>query len=698
MLAALGSLPRTRLRCTAAAIAGVLALLVIFSLAGVPLRSVMHVRVWATADSIAQGIAALPRSLVPYNGPDEWVRVVNLLGAGLLLASAGLVLAFAPGQPGDLRRAGAALPLIALAVVPAAVARPQLPYVQGILLFALIAAFLWGERVRRDDLGRVLGACALAGAAGMIVAPALDAHKPWLNYNGLVTGLTSGQIETFNWSQSYGPLNWPRTGRQVLGVQARYPDYWKAADLDQFDGRSWVSSTVDNGNEPPAPDPAAVREWTQTLKVTFGSMTTSDLPAAGFAAQPVAAPGAVVPGASPGTWTVANELGPGDGYSVRVYDPQPTAAPLAAAGRDYDQQVLAPYLSLTMPQSHLYGVSAAAQQVTFAPFGSSASAQDTSDPVDFTGTSAVNSSPYAAAYALARQLASRSATPYAYVTAVMSYLARGFTYTESPPVRTFPLESFLFTDKAGYCQQFAGAMALLLRMGGIPARVAAGFTTGTYNQSSHEWVVTDVDAHAWVEAWFPRYGWVRFDPTPAAAPARGGRSPIASSAGTSGATPAPKPSPTPRAQTGSGAPASTVNHGAGSSDPLLIVAALLGSTGLVVLGAWFFRGSAQRSGEELLVELERALARSGRPVTGTTTLAVLEHRFRGSPRAAAYIRAIRLERYGSAGELPDNRQRRALRAELRSGLGFAGRVRALWALPPRPPSVAGRWPRHLHSN
>ena len=71
-------------------------------------------------------------------------------------------------------------------------------------------------------------------------------------------------------------------------------------------------------------------------------------------------------------------------------------------------------------------------------------------------------------------------------------------------------------------------MALLLRMGGVPARVATGFTTGAYDQNTKSWLVTDVDAHAWVEAWFPHYGWVTFDPTPAAAPARGGHAPISS--------------------------------------------------------------------------------------------------------------------------------------------------------------------------
>ena len=54
----------------------------------------------------------------------------------------------------------------------------------------------------------------------------------------------------------------------------------------------------------------------------------------------------------------------------------------------------------------------------------------------------------------------------------------GFTYDENPPRRPYPLESFLFQDKVGYCQQFSGAMALLLRMGGIPARVLGGVHLG----------------------------------------------------------------------------------------------------------------------------------------------------------------------------------------------------------------------------
>jgi hypothetical protein len=75
-----------------------------------------------------------------------------------------------------------------------------------------------------------------------------------------------------------------------------------------------------------------------------------------------------------------------------------------------------------------------------------------------------------------------------------------------------PLVGFVTQTRIGYCQHFAGAMALMLRMLGIPARVGAGFISGKLEDG--RWVVTDHDAHTWVEIWFRGYGWLPFDPTP----------------------------------------------------------------------------------------------------------------------------------------------------------------------------------------
>ncbi len=295
--------------------------------------------------------------------------------------------------------------------------------------------------------------------------------------------------------------------------------------------------------------------------------------------------------------------------------------------------------------------------------------------------SLVRSSAYGGVYALAHQLERKAATPYAYVSRVLAYLSHGFSYNEDTPNSRYPLVHFLFTDKFGYCQQFAGAMALLLRMGGIPARVAVGFTTGSLDSVTHQYVVGDVDAHAWVEAWFEHYGWVRFDPTPAAAPARGGKVPILPASAIT------KPSLAGAAGSrGFASPLSssttTAKHGGGTPIAVLIVPVLV-LLGLVAVGLLLTRGPAEPGIEELLAELERALARSGRPISAGVTLAELEHRFRIAPEAAAYVRALRLARFGGEPTHPTANQRRALRAQLRAGLGLGGVLRGLWALPPR---------------
>ena len=86
-----------------------------------------------------------------------------------------------------------------------------------------------------------------------------------------------------------------------------------------------------------------------------------------------------------------------------------------------------------------------------------------------------------------------------------------------------------------------------------------------------------------------------------------------------------------------------------------------------------------------LAELQRALRRSGRHPAPDVTLAKLERLLGGSDAAAAYVRAIRNQRYGRDAEGPTTAQRRALRRVLGAGLGTRGRLVGMWALPPRLP-------------
>jgi protein-glutamine gamma-glutamyltransferase len=667
------------------AILGVIALLLMFAVCGVPFAWVRHLRVAVTADGIGEGLSGLPRALIPYNGLNQWIHTVIMLGAGILLLDAALMLAFARGRLTEARRAAVALPLIALAVIPSTVLRPSLVYVHGLLLFGLLCLFMWGERLQRDDVATVLGLAAVAAVAAMVLSPALDPRQPWVNYQALAGSLVPGHVETFDWSQRYGPLNWPRKGHEVIDVQAAHPDYWKAEDLDSFNGRGWVAGEVSGGDQLAGVDGSAIRRWSQTIHVTIRAMKTSDVIAAGFAQAPSKLPSSPAAGESPGTWTASTQLGPGDSYAVQVYDPHPSASQLAAAGVDYRVAPVAGYRTMLLPAS---ANSFRPLEVVFPEFRSHQPVLSALTGLGRNTAKIVKSSPYGRAYELAQRLERKAATPYAFVSGVQTYLSHGFSYNEDTPNSRYPLERFLFTDKFGYCQQFAGSMALLLRMGGIPARVAVGFTPGSYDSVSRQWVVGDVDAHAWVEAWFPHYGWVRFDPTPAAAPARGGKVPILPA---SNLLPKKLPGAVGAHGLGTpvGGPATTVKHRGGTSIAVVIVPIVV-LIALIALGLLLTRGPAQPTSEELLAELERALVRSGRPLSAGVTLAELEHRFRISPDAASYVRALRMARFAGRPELPTLDQRRALRAQLRAGLGLGAFLRGLWALPPRwrPPARA----------
>ena len=669
-------------------VAGALAALAI---AGLPLGWISHARVAVSGRAVGQGLSALPEISVPYGGVNQWVRITILLGAAILLLDAALVLTFVPRRLGQLRLAGAALPLLALSVIPATAIRPALPYLEGVLLFALLVAFVWAQRLENRRLGGAVALCGLAAAVAAGLAPSIDRHQAWIDYRSLAASLAPGGVETFNWTQGYGPLHWPHTGRAVLEIQASHPEYWKAENLDVFNGQGWVSAQT-SAHVPweMGISPSSLGRWTQTLQVTVDSMVTSKVIAAGEAYPPSALAGGAVDGTSPGTWQSPHRLRPGASYRIRAYVPNPSTAQLESAGTAYPSALAQSYLSMAVPQiSGLSGSAAGSYAgegfivpVVFRPFADQASVT----PGD-SAAAVLHASPYARVYTLAEALRAATRTPYQYVRRVEGYLSHGYRYSQTPPTSPYPLEDFLFVHRLGYCQHFAGAMALLLRMGGVPARVAVGFTSGTFDSATRRWVVSDLGAHAWVEVWFPHYGWVRFDPTPSADPALSTDSAVTS--------PGAGPSPGPAARS---------HHREIGASPSPARAprvrkALRGGdmTGFIVGPSVFLALvlilllTRARAGQDPLAELSRAFSRTGRPLRPTSTLSGLEARLAHSPEAAAYVRSLRLARFGRSdrrapGAAPaaySLHGRRALRAALGGGLGPLGRARAWWALPPR---------------
>ncbi len=119
---------------------------------------------------------------------------------------------------------------------------------------------------------------------------------------------------------------------------------------------------------------------------------------------------------------------------------------------------------------------------------------------------------------LAREITRGATNRYDQAVAIESWLENnlGYTLEMKSPGQMEPIDFFLFERKKGHCEYFASAMAILLRTLGVPTRNVNGFLGGEWNEYDQYIAVRSGDAHSWVEVYFPDYGWVEFDPTPAA--------------------------------------------------------------------------------------------------------------------------------------------------------------------------------------
>ncbi len=638
------------------------------------------------AAGITRGIDALPGARVPYRGIDEWTRLVIQLG-GTILTVAAALLAFWPRRGRVGFQLAALILLVTLYAVPAVALDFDAEFLRGALLALLVLAFMRLERLRLTEAGAAAGLAAGMAIAALIVAPALDRDAPWWDYETWALSTAASHSTSFSWDHDYGPLDWPRDGREMLRVKAKASAYWKAESLDIFDGDRWREARSGTReaiiNALPA-NPAVRKRWTQRIEVNVRNLRTRTFITAGI---PVDAPKmpnrAAIPNGPPGIWSSSRTLRRGDTYTANVYTPKPSERELAGVGSDYDRDFSA-FREIQLDadrRSPPNGVFLGPTVLNFPEWDDRGAPVQAKRPDPATGgleyvdgEPVLEDSGLRRTWALSQRLKQGADNPAEYVKSIEAYLSRDFTYTEAPPASARTLEGFLFEAKSGYCQQYSGAMALLLRMGGVPARVATGFTAGSLDRKAKEYVVRDLDAHSWVEAWFPEIGWVTFDPTPAAAPPR---SQSDEERGTAAIGDAPD------------------LGGGGALDPRAGTAATEGRNwtpiiaggvavlALLVAGGLAFRRRRGGRGAAPLPELERALRRTRRAPGPGATLQGLEDAFARSPDAAAYVRALREQRYGGRGGEPTLAQRRGLRSELGRGGGLIGRLRAWWALPPR---------------
>ena len=704
----------SRVRLPRAAVVGLAAVTALATLclglmaAGLPVRLLAPGNWNELFEGLDRGLAGVQGVDWPYDGPDRWIGLTILLGAPFFLALAATI-GFWPAQ-----RARPILHALALVVLlvfyGTAVTEhdPGQALLRGLGLLVLMAAWLWLPRLQPREAALGLAVVAGVGVLSLPFAAALDGDDPWWDYRAW-NWFGGGKSINFDWSHQYGPLDWPREGTTLLNVRSDRPHYWKVEVLQAFDGFRWIptrgSATTDLDEEVPSRGQVGRewnnfeynRAWEEEIRVTVRSLSSDLLVTAGNA-QEIDGVDAVLYSDGTGRLT-GDPLTEGDSYTIRTYAPDPTADQMRAAAPTYPADLI-PYASLFLPrrgQSPLSDLDPAS--------GAATSTRGGFVQLPLRGTATgegeavrqLKASPYARVYRLARRLTAGEPTSYAAVKAIERHLQDegDYVYSERVPRSNLPLDDFLFEEKRGYCQQFSGAMALMLRMVGIPTRVVAGFAPGSFNRDTSEYRVRDLDAHSWVEVYFRGIGWVPFDPTPTIAPAESQSSGLL-------ATSAARGDAGEIGGGGRGAPALSelsgeLSAGRGEDDGsnwllsvLLLLLLVVGGSAALFVGVRMRRrrglGPAELV-EAQVAELRRALVRLGWDVPVTTTLLGLERRLRrvAGPRAGAYAGALRAHRYERDKSAPPVSDRRAVRRELSARDGLWGRLRGLLALPPGGP-------------
>ena len=465
------------------------------------------------------------------------------------------------------RPVAATLVLLGGAGWPATLAGAQWAPAKGVAILVAVLIVLAGLTARRVPRSALPAAAALALAALAASTPSAVAKGElvaWQHWDFAKAPQAPVSV-SYVWDAQYGGLVFPRLRTTVLEIKApRLSLYWRSAVLDVFAGDRWLQG-------PPLPgdalEPAAARDRTNLVReqVTVEALADTHL-VGGTVPVAFAAGDAPLQRPEAGVALLPSGLTRGFEYTAWSYAPRPQPAQLAQSRPVYPKTLVQPDAFLDVWPG-----------VTLPPFGT----RNRTRAVNVVLDAHPEIVRYAPLEHAAVAVAGRARSPYAAALALEAWfrVGGGFTYTAHPAVfPDAPLVGFVAQTRAGYCQYFAGAMALMLRYLGVPARVAVGFSSGTYDAKAGVWTVTDHDAHAWVEAWFRGYGWLPFDPTPAAGrPERGQLSAPYSAAAQSvavqrrlggGGPPAVAP---PAAQSdhrhGEGTPAGGADSGGGAAAP-----------------------------------------------------------------------------------------------------------------------------------
>ena len=346
----------------------------------------------------------------------------------------------------------------------------------------------------------------------------------------------------------------------VMRVRAQRPTFWLGQTFDTWDGQSWLATKhvpeAVQGGSPfslPAPDGAALG-GTGDLQTFYLAAPNPNLVFHADSAHEVWFPANSLFFQPDGTILSPVALGPGTVYSVdSVISAATPAALRAASGIDVGLSPGQERQALQLPH------------------------------------------PYPHVQALARAITAGAPTTYDKVQALIAWIGAHTRYsTDIPPLPAGAdsVDQFLFGTRVGFCEQISTALSVMLRSIDVPTREAVGYVPGSYDPITDLYEVHARDAHAWVQVWFPTYGWQSFDPTASV----------------------PEANPSPGA---------TVLHDVGralarvGAAPIGLVAGAAGGA-LVMVRAW--RRRPRSWVERVTRRMERAGGRAGRPRAPSETV------------------------------------------------------------------------------
>ncbi|MDN5725825.1 MAG: DUF3488 and transglutaminase-like domain-containing protein [Propionibacteriales bacterium] len=473
-------------------------------------------------------------------------------------------------------------PPLTLFLVPAMSLSDDVSVIGGLLVAVGYIGILLAEGLNRagrwtrgvevvEDEPRRSPSAVLWGSALLITIPAIAlALVGWMavpTTSVLDTGLGSGRGKDGPLQLSDPTLDLRRqlTRPDDLTILTYTTDrptgsYLRLASLPKFDNRGWQNAPIDvlEGQPGPIPGLATDPNTRRRTTINIGDFNSEYLP------LPYAPRNVQVPG----DW-------------------------------GYDGQSLV-YLSTGDNRTEATrGLKYSVDSVDIEPDGNALSTAAAGKPSDNDLTAEVPGDVPQEVIDLAFEITKDYRTPALKAAAIQSYLRSDeFTYSTEPgPGSGYEaLTNFLFKDKTGYCEQYAGAMALMTRIIGIPTRVSVGFLPGE-QVNGERWEVSTHDLHAWPELYFEGQGWVRWEPTPAGPTAvappwtvareggTGESQPPSASASETVEEPTGDPSPSAASSTASPSAAPQGSGQSGWGNTLPVVLAIIGGALVLALAS-----------------------------------------------------------------------------------------------------------------